>query len=139
MTRVVIDPGVLIAALLSSTGSPAGILVAWLEGRFELIVSRRLLSELNTVLLRNKFRSYVSRELVLAYIDLFDKFTSVASDPPAEMGLTPDPGDDYLVSLARSARADFLVSGDPHLTHLPDPQPPVLDPKTFLGLIQKSR
>lgn len=139
MTRVVIDSGVLIAALLSSTGSPAGILVAWLEGRFELIVSRRLLSELRTVLLRDRFRPYVSRETVLAYVDLFAKFATVAPDPPAERGLTPDPGDDYLVSLARSARADFLVSGDPHLTRLPNPRPPVVDPRTFLDLIGKSR
>ncbi len=138
MTRAVVDPGVLVAALLSPKGSPAGILVAWLEGRFELIASRRLLSELRAVLLRDKFRSYVSREQALAYIDLFDKFATVAPDPPVQRGLTPDPGDDYLVSLARSSRTDFLISGDPHLTRLPKPHPPVLDPKAFLELLRKS-
>jgi predicted nucleic acid-binding protein len=32
--------------------------------------------------------------------------------------LTPDPGDDYLVNLARAADVDFLVSCDSHLTEL---------------------
>lgn len=138
MTRAVVDPGVLIAALLSPKGAPARMPVAWLEGRYELIVSRTLLSELRTVLLRDKFRSQVTTAQARAYVDLFERFAVVAPDPPAERGLTPDPGDDYLVSLARSARADFLVSGDPHLSRLPTPQPPVLAPKAFLDLLWKS-
>jgi predicted nucleic acid-binding protein len=44
-------------------------------------------------------------------------------DPRAETGLTPDPDDDFLLALARSARADYLVSGDRHLLDLLDPSP----------------
>jgi putative PIN family toxin of toxin-antitoxin system len=139
VTRAVVDPGVLIAALLSPKGSPAGVVVAWLEGRFELIVSRRLLSELQSVLLRNKFRPSVSREEVLAYVELFERFSAVTLDPSTERGVTPDPDDDYLVSLARSAQADFLVSGDSHLTRLRNLRPPVLNPKAFLDLVRKDR
>ncbi len=50
-------------------------------------------------------------------------------------GLTPDPKDDYLVALARSAAAHFLVSGDPHLTELVNPRPPVLTPRAFLDIV----
>jgi predicted nucleic acid-binding protein len=38
---------------------------------------------------------------------------------------------DYLVALARAVAADFLVSGDHHLTGLVDPVPPVLTPREF--------
>ena len=60
-------------------------------------------------------------------------------DPPEVSGLTPDPGDDYLVSLARAAGVDCLVSGDPHLTGLADPRPPVLTPRAFLDRLLAGR
>jgi hypothetical protein len=53
-------------------------------------------------------------------------------DPPAQPGLSADPGDDYLVTLARAGNADYLVSGDRHLFDLADPNPPVLTPRQFL-------
>ncbi len=45
--------------------------------------------------------------------------------------LSPDRGDDYLIALARTARADVIVSGDSHLTQLLDAEPPVLTPRQF--------
>jgi len=42
-----------------------------------------------------------------------------------------DPGDDYLVVLARASGAQTLVSGDRHLYDLVDPVPPVLLPRAF--------
>ncbi len=53
-------------------------------------------------------------------------------DPPAEPDLTPDPKDDYLLTLARTAHADCIVSGDTHLTELEHAKPPVLTPRAFL-------
>jgi hypothetical protein len=37
-----------------------------------------------------------------------------------------------LIALARAARADVIVSGDSHLTELPDPTPPVRTPRQFI-------
>jgi uncharacterized protein len=56
----------------------------------------------------------------------------LVGDPPLRSGLTPDPGDDYLVALAQEAAAECIVSGDVHLTQLVDPSPPVLTPRAFL-------
>jgi uncharacterized protein len=56
----------------------------------------------------------------------------LVGDPPLRPGLTTDPGDDYLVALAREADAQCIVSGDAHLTQLVDPSPPVLTPRAFL-------
>ena len=47
--RVVLDPNVLIAALLSPSGAPAQIISRWLGGGFELVVSKALLSELTEI------------------------------------------------------------------------------------------
>ena len=126
------DPGVLISGLISAQGAPRSLLWLWLEGLFELIVCPTLLAELERVLQRPKFRPYVTPPEVRAYVALLQRLSSVEPDPEIEAGLTPDPGDDYLVALARVAGAHFIVSGDPHLTEFKRASPPVLTPKAFL-------
>lgn len=91
-----------------------------------------LLGELERVLLRPKFRPYATTQEVRAYVALLRRLVALEPDPEATAGLTPDPGDDYLVALARAAKAHFLVSGDPHLTELKQARPPVLTPRAFL-------
>lgn len=135
MYRAVLDPGVLVAALISPAGAPAALVTGWLEGRFELVVSPRLLDELERVLRRPKFRRYVDPRAVGSYLALFPRFGLMEDDPPHEAGLTADPGDDYLVALARAADAHALVSGDRHLLDLEDPRPRVLTPRAFLGVL----
>ncbi len=136
MLRVVIDPGVHIAAILSKRGAPAGILLAWLEGRFDLVVSPKLLAELDAVLRRPKFRPYVTEEEADAYVGLFRNFATSAPDPARVERVSPDPGDDYLVALARASQADLLVSGDPHLTRLRGRQA-VVTPRAFLNSLER--
>ena len=118
MYRAVLDPGVLIAAIISPKGAPAALLRSWMEGGYELVVSPKLLAELERVLSRPKFRKYLSEEEAMAYVTLLERLAIQVEDPPEEPGLTPDPGDDYLVSLARTAKVHYLVSGDSHLTEL---------------------
>ncbi|MCA1705276.1 MAG: PIN domain-containing protein, partial [Actinobacteria bacterium] len=48
--RAVLDPNVIISAVLSPGGAPARVMTAWLEGRYELVVSPLLLEELERAL-----------------------------------------------------------------------------------------
>jgi uncharacterized protein len=123
---------VLISGLISAKGAPRGLLWLWLDGSFELIVCPVLLAELERVLLRPKFGPYVTVQEVRAYVALLQRLSSVELDPEVTAGLTADPGDDYLVALARAAGAHVLISGDPHLTELKQARPPVLTPRVFL-------
>jgi putative PIN family toxin of toxin-antitoxin system len=123
---------VLVSGLISARGAPRSLILLWLEGSFELITCPALLAELERAFLRPKFRSYVTVHEVRGYVALLRRLTSVEPDPEVTTGLTPDPGDDYLVALARATRAHFLVSGDPHLTELKQARPPVLTPRMFL-------
>ena len=120
---------------LSPKGAPAEFLRRWLAGDYELVVSEKLLDELKRVLLRPKFRRYLSEAEAIEYVELFHRSATAMPDPPEVHGLTPDPGDDYLVSLARAARVNLLVSGDPHLIGLPAPLPTVLTPREFLEML----
>jgi putative PIN family toxin of toxin-antitoxin system len=110
--RVVIDPGVLIAALLSPSGSPAGLVRRWLAGEVEVVASPALLKELGTVLKRDKFRRWLTLEEAEAFVRLIGASAVIHEDPEAPPRLAPDPGDAYLVALAVAARVEGLVTGD---------------------------
>ena len=113
---------------------PAAIVLAWSTGAFELIVSDHLLDELRTVLMRPKFRRYRTEEEVVAYVESFRAATMVA-DPPTRRIVPSDERDDYLMLIGQAAGADYVVSGDRHLTTLTNPNPPVLTPREFYALL----
>ncbi len=106
-------------------------------GAFELVTSPQLLAELDEVLRREKFRRYATEAEVEAYVDLLRRESIVVDDPdPTPERLGEDPDDEYLITLARAARVEALVSGDPHLIRLRR-QIPALTPREFLESLQK--
>jgi uncharacterized protein len=116
--RVVLDPGVLVSALITPAGAPARLLREIRGGSLELIVSPLLLEELSDVLGRQKFRRYVPLESARDYVDLLAREAFAAPDPDTPPPLrSADPDDDYLISLAHSQNA-ILVSGDKHLLEI---------------------
>ncbi len=108
----------------------------FLEHRFELIVSPKLLAELSGVLLRERFRRYVTTTEVRELTAALAAAAVVAPDPLNLPSVARDPGDDYLVALAFTTRADALVSGDRDLTDLVDVGVPVLTPRAFLDRVE---
>jgi len=54
--RAVLDPNVLISALLSPAGAPAELFTRWFAGEFELVVSPALLEELERALVYPEIR-----------------------------------------------------------------------------------
>jgi putative PIN family toxin of toxin-antitoxin system len=129
---VVLDCNVFVSALLSPRGSPAQIINRWADGEFEVILSPLLLAELERVLGRPKFAASIDSADIDGLLAGLMEDGVLVEDPPAEPGLTPDPGDDYLVALARAAGAQCIVSGDAHLRQLADTVPPVFSPGEFL-------
>jgi putative PIN family toxin of toxin-antitoxin system len=130
--RAVLDPGVLVAALLSPGGSPAALIDRWTRGDFEVIVSPMLLAELARVLARPKFRGYVTPGEVETYVRFVTRNAVRVEDPPTERCVPQDPGDDCLVCLARAAGATVLVTGDAHLLGATGLEALVAAPRAFL-------
>jgi predicted nucleic acid-binding protein len=60
-----------------SGGWPREILRRWLVGEFEMIVSYDLLLELETVLLRDKFRKKLAVADVLSYVEFLRERATV--------------------------------------------------------------
>lgn len=131
MRRVVLDPGVLVSALITPSGTPAKLLELARNGALELIVSPLLLGELEKMLAREKFRRYVDLDAVRDYVGLLRRDAVVAEDPAEEPPLrSVDPDDDYLIALAFNQKA-VLVSGDKHLLDLTGGAP-ILTPADLL-------
>ncbi len=129
--RAVLDPNVLISALLSPGGSPANVLRAWIAGHFELIVSPLLLAELERALAYPKLRKRIDVEDARAFVAWLSGSATVATDPDGPSPIpSPDPGDDYLIALAAS-QAALLVSGDAHLLGLAE-RLPIVTASAFL-------
>jgi uncharacterized protein len=131
VARAVLDPGVLVSALITPTGRPAELLLSARAGDFDLVVSPLLLDELESVLQRKKFRRYVDLDGVAAYLNLLRRDAQMAEGPdtPPPIRCT-DPDDDYLIVLAHSQNA-ALVSGDGRLLELAG-RIPVYSPAEFL-------
>lgn len=132
--QAVLDPNVVISGLLSHDGSPARILLAWQEGRSELIVSPLLLGELKRALAYPKLRSRISRRDAEAVLQWLSQSATAVDDPrEAPPVRSEDPGDDYLIALAAEQHA-ALVSGDKHLLALAG-RIPVYSPREFVDLV----
>lgn len=130
MIRVVLDPGVFISALIGMPdGGPALVLRAFVDDRIEVVASRLLLDELERVLLRPKFRRYIDERAAREFVERVRRLATIVDDPPGQPGVTRDPKDDYLVSLARSQRVDGLVSGDRDLLEAGLSAPAVWTPR----------
>jgi hypothetical protein len=130
VARAVLDPGVLVSALITPTGAPARLLLSARTGSFDLVVSPLVLEELESVLRREKFRRYIDLDGVAAYMHLLRRDAEVVADPEGPPPIRcADPDDDYLIALAHSQRA-ALVSGDRHLLDLAE-KIPVCDPAEF--------
>ena len=115
--RAVVDPNILIAALLTPNGAPAQIVSRWLDGEFELVVSEMLLAELERALADPKSRAPITSADTDEFVALLLRRAGVATDPSVAPSRSKDPGDDYLLALAESERA-VLVSGDRHVLDL---------------------
>lgn len=128
--RAVLDPNILIAALLSRSGAPAQIMSRWLGGAFELVVSEALLGELERALAYPKLRRRIPADDAAEFVSLLRLAAIVAPDQEAGSHRSGDPGDDYLLALAENEHA-VLVSGDHHLLQLAD-NLPIQTARTFL-------
>jgi putative PIN family toxin of toxin-antitoxin system len=134
--RAVVDPNVHISALLAPRGAPAEVLRAWMDGGFELIVSPLLHAELERALAYPKLRKRIAAEDAARVVEWLGRSATVAEDPAGPPPLrSPDPGDDYLLALAATARAG-LVTGDRHLLSL-DAALPIFAPAELLRIIPR--
>lgn len=109
--RLVIDTNILISALLTATSLPAHLIVLWREGWFDLLTSADQLDELMRVTRYPKIRERLAPALAGRLINEVRDLAVQLTELPI-ITVSPDPQDNYLLAMAISGSADFLVTGD---------------------------
>lgn len=137
--RAVPDTNLLVSAVINPRGTPGRIVAAAAQGRCTLVASPYLLGEVEEVLDRDALRRWVTPDEARRFLTELDSLVDLVPDAPRPWAaVARDPGDDYLVALARAAGADALVSGDRDLTSLVGLVPPVMTPAAFLAMLAEA-
>ena len=109
--RVVLDTNVLLSALFSRQSIAAKVVNAWRRGAFDLLTCELQLQEIREVTRRPNIRALIRPALAG---ELVNQLQSMAKwiDTLPPVSRSPDPFDNFLLSLAQAGQADVLVSGD---------------------------
>lgn len=111
--RVVLDTNVLLSALLSPHGWPDAIYRAWQKDRFDLVTSAAQIDELRRASRYAKFKDVLQPHRVGTMVNNM-RFSIVLDELPSlPRGVeVNDPNDAFLLAMALSGEADYLVTGD---------------------------
>ncbi len=124
------------SGLINPYGAPAHVIQAVADRAVTAVVSEHLLDELAAVLVRPKFRRWVSVPDALAFVDALRNYGDVHDPPDLSSQAVRDPGDAYLVALAEAADA-VIVTGDDDLLDA-GLTPPAISPRDLLQRIARS-
>ncbi len=89
--------------------------VLLVEQRYQLCFSTRALAELAEVTRRPKLRKYFTMARAAESIERLGRVALVLKREPKVIPICRDAKDDFLLALAKAAKADLLISGDDDL------------------------
>jgi hypothetical protein len=139
MIRVVLDANVLVSAYLNVSGKPAKIFSLSREKRIEICLSPQIISEITETLLKPrlvKIHKGNQRE-VLIFAEALSGIATITPGLIEVDAVEADPDDNKILACAIEAHADFIISGDHHLTDLKEYKNiRIVNPDTFLKLIE---
>jgi putative PIN family toxin of toxin-antitoxin system len=141
MTRIVIDTNILVSAILTPEGNPAKILKLVLEGKLNLIISPDILKETRQVFNYPKIVKLLEKNKITPaeVCGFLDKMSKIAVITPGQLdvdAIPEDPADNKVIACALEGDADFIISGDHHLTDLKIFQGiKIIDPAAFIIIV----
>ncbi len=107
--RIVLDTNVLVVALLSPFGAPAGVLQLLLTEKVRLCYDARILCEYREVLGRPRFG--FDPEATADALDFLEQAGELIAPAPWNLDL-PDPDDAVFLEVAAAGEAAYLVTGN---------------------------
>jgi hypothetical protein len=132
MLKVVLDTNVIVSGLNFPTSNPAKILLLVASEEIINFISRAILNETRRILIDKFFWIHEEVEAAEVWLITFSK----AVNPKNRISVIVDDSDNRILECAEEGRADFIISGDHHLTDLKNYQGiKIVAPATFLALI----
>ena len=115
MLRIVLDTNILVSAI-TAKGKPRDLLRLAIQRQYLLIASKETIEEFVEVLQRPKFKR--TRNEVTKAKNVLVKTGKTIKVTSKRRVVEEDPDDDIFINTALDAKADYIVSGDPHLLGL---------------------
>jgi putative PIN family toxin of toxin-antitoxin system len=134
MLKVVLDTNVIVSGLNFHMSNPAKILLLVASGAIDNLTSRHILNETKRILVGKFFWTREEADAAEVWLNTF----STSVNPKNRIAVIADDPDNRILECAMEGQADFIISGDHHLTDLKNYQGiKIVDPATFLAFMTR--
>lgn len=106
MTRAVIDTNLLVSGLLNESGAPAKLILRWLKGQFEILISEQIKEEYTYILHHLPEVDQQKADALLEELDISGIRVAILGTLQA----CKDLDDDKFLETAVAGQADYLVT-----------------------------
>jgi uncharacterized protein len=132
MLNVVLDTNVIVSGLNFHKSNPGKILLLVASGAIANLTSIHILDETKRILVDKFFWTHKEVEAAEVWLTTFSK----SVNPKNRIAVIADDPDNRILECAIEGTADFIISGDHHLTNLKNYQGiKIVAPSTFLAFI----
>ena len=140
--RAVVDTNLFISGLFSQGSLSAQLQDLWIKQEFELVTSVEILKEVSRVLhyprIQQRFKP--KEQTLRRFFRLVYRKALITKDLYQTDRITADPADNKFLACALEAKADFIVSRDPHLRNLKEFHGiQIVDVKGFVARVRKGK
>lgn len=139
MLKVVLDTNILVSGTIVPKGNPYGVIKAWKEGQFLLVVTPQLIQEVIEVLMR----PHIRRGYSLGDQQVSDVIQAIVEGGlmvPGRLEIAAvarDPDDDAILACAKEGKANYIVTGDKDLLDLDVFEGiPIVSARKFLSILR---
>lgn len=140
MLKVVLDANQYASALIKPHSNSARLIDLVYEGRLALIISRPIMKEIRRILNYPKLKKLHGRSAgeIDRFLETLERIALITPGRLSIKAVAEDPSDDKYLVCALEGEADFIISGDHHLTDLVEFRGiRIANPATFLNLFGK--
>ncbi len=114
--KIILDTNIWISYLISKNNNQWDTLI--FSDKIQIIYSEKLLNEFIEVTQRDKFRKFISLDDLEVILNFLGDFAIFVENIEKKYTLCRDLKDNFLLDLAVTAKADFLVTGDKDLLEI---------------------
>jgi putative PIN family toxin of toxin-antitoxin system len=132
--KIILDTNIWISYLISKNNNQWDTLI--FSDKIQIIYSEKLLNEFIEVTQRDKFRKFISLDDLEVILNYLGDFAIFVENIEKKYTLCRDLKDNFLLDLAVTAEADFLVTGDKDLLEIKTlDNVRIISPTDFINLI----
>jgi hypothetical protein len=113
--RIIIDTNLWISFLIGKELKSLKDLIV--SNRVRLIISNQLIQEIKIVTTRSKLKKYFKVEQVNELVTFLEIIADKV-EPHEILPVCRDPKDDFILAIAKTGRADYIITGDKDLLEI---------------------